>query len=265
MDAVVEAVLCVAVASALVAFAWKKGFLTASGAVASLLSASVIGIAASFEWMVAYILFPVVGFIATRWSFQRKKDLGLQEGTHGERSAANIVGVGLFSTLIAIAYGLTDGYDDELAVAFISAMAVSVSDTIASEVGVVDRRTWMITTMKPCEPGINGGISVVGTVVSAIAAVAYSIVCCLLMLEDPGLIVLVPAVCGMLGNLLDSVLGQVLENKGLISKYTNNAMTQMFGAVLGFAIAYAWRGRLPKPCNISDSGNVVPSRLFRQS
>ena len=40
----------------------------------------------------------------------------------------------------------------------------------------------------------------------------------------------------MVGNLLDSVVGAVWENKGRISKYGNNIVTALSGAVIGFLL-----------------------------
>jgi len=49
--------------------------------------------------------------------------------------------------------------------------------------------------------------------------------------------VLIVVVAGMFGNVMDSVLGAVLENPGYIGKYTNNCATSLMGAVLGFLLA----------------------------
>ena len=44
---------------------------------------------------------------------------------------------------------------------------------------------------------------------------------------------LIVVAAGMFGNVMDSVLGAVLENPGYIGKYTNNASTALMGAVFG--------------------------------
>ena len=219
MDAL-EALAILALSAVLSAVAFRRGLLTKDGAAAAFVSACIIGLCGSIWWLLAYLVFPAVAFAATMIDIGKKEEKGLQEGKKGERSALNILGVGLAPAAIALV-NLTDstfgGGDtaDLLACAFISAVAVSMADTVSSEIGVLDDKVWMITTMKRTEPGINGGISRLGLLSSLIA------------------------VCGMIGNLLDSVVGAVLENKGLISKYGNNCVTAFAGGAVGFLIYFA--------------------------
>ncbi len=57
-------------------------------------------------------------------------------------------------------------------------------------------------------------------------------------------LLLIPCVMGVVGNLLDSVFGAVLENPGHISKYTNNCSTAIIGGLLGLLILALVRARM---------------------
>ena len=94
----------------------------------------------------------------------------------------------------------------------------------------------MITTLKKTEPGINGGISRLGLVSSAITSLVFAILSYALVFHCLDWRILIVWVCGMVGNLLDSVVGAVWENKGRISKYGNNIVTALSGAVIGFLL-----------------------------
>lgn len=239
MDPLMNVALCLVIAFTGVVMAYSFRFLTVSGAIAAFVIAAVVGSATSFWWMFAFLIFPAMGFLATLDYMNDKKARGLQEGQHGERTALNIVGVGLAPMIVALVYALADGRaDDPLKIAFISAVAVAVADTIASEIGVADKSgTWMITTGERIEPGPNGGVSRLGLASSMISALVYSALAFVFIYWDFSWLFVIPAVAGMLGNILDSVMGATLENAGKISKYGVNASTQFFGAIIGFLIA----------------------------
>src|SRR3989475_12422882 len=61
-------------------------------------------------------------------------------------------------------------------VIFLSALAVAGADTLASEIGVLSRRTVLITTGQPVPPGTDGGVSPLGQLCAIGAALYTSIV-----------------------------------------------------------------------------------------
>ncbi|MFA6870554.1 MAG: DUF92 domain-containing protein, partial [Methanomethylophilus sp.] len=95
----------------------------------------------------------------------------------------------------------------------------------------------MITNFKRTIPCINGGISVVGLLSSLIAALTIAFIDWIFICHHVSALFLIAGLAGMAGNLLDSVVGAAVENKGGISKYGNNFVTAFAGSVLGFAVA----------------------------
>lgn len=237
---ILEALIIILLPLALSIFAYKKNLMTQGATVAAFTMAEIIGFCAGIWWDMAFFMFPVVAFLATKWRLKEKMALGLQEGKKGERHVLNLLGVGIIPTAIAIVYAVRP--EDMLQIAFISALAVSVSDTIASETGIWAKKTYMITTLKRIEPGPNGGVSLYGYATSAIGTLAFSYLACFFVFEDfsvDGLLevsFLIPFIAGMFGNVMDSVFGALLENKGYIDKYVNNASTALIGAVVGSLI-----------------------------
>ena len=75
-----------------------------------------------------------------------------------------------------------------------------------------------------------------GTAVSTVAALLIAILGWFVITETLDWMLLIPFAMGVLGNLLDSVFGAVLENPGYISKYTNNCSTALIGAVIGVVL-----------------------------
>src|SRR3989454_3874320 len=55
-------------------------------------------------------------------------------------------------------------------VIFLSALSVAGADTLASEIGVLSRKTVLITTGEPVPPGTDGGVSRLGQLCAVGAA-----------------------------------------------------------------------------------------------
>lgn len=220
-------------------FAYKKNLMTPWATVTAYVLAEIIGLCTNIWWVIAFFMFPIVAFLATKWKLKEKMELGLQEGKKGERSVLNLMGVGVIPAAIAIVYALTGSQQDLLAIAFLSALAVSTSDTVASETGIWAKKTYMITTLKQIEPGPNGGVSLYGFGTSLLGTLLFALVAYVLIFQRFDLSILYALVivaAGMVGNIMDSVLGAVLENPGYIGKYTNNCATSLIGAVVGFLL-----------------------------
>lgn len=229
-------VAAVILSAALSVEAYKLQCLTKDGAVASFLVGAFVGVFASINAFFLLTVFTIAGFIATIKDFDRKKAEGLQEGERGERTWKNVLGVGL-PPCIAVALEFAGVLDQtSFAIMFVSTITVAGADTIASEIGVKDPKVYMITNFRRVEPGVNGGISAIGTSVSTVAALFIAILGWFVLTETIDPLMLIPFAMGVVGNLLDSVFGAVLENPGYISKYTNNCSTALIGAILGIAI-----------------------------
>jgi uncharacterized protein (TIGR00297 family) len=237
VDTIFEAALIIAIAIVLCLFAYHKQLMSPAATVAAAISAIIIGFCGGIWWEVTMILFPAFAFIATKAHFEDKKAMGLQEGNRGCRGLLNILGVILFPTIVSVIYHFTDTADFELTIAFMSALAVSTADTLSSELGVMDPKVYMITTGKPCQRGMNGGVSRYGLLVSAIGAGAFAVLGYLIIFREFSFLMVIPWVAGILGNIIDSVEGAVFENRGLMSKYTVNTSSSMIGAIIGFLIA----------------------------
>ena len=237
MEPLLLTVATVILSAVLSAEADKRDCLTKDGAIASFAVGAIIGVFGSLNAFFLLSIFTIAGFFATIRGIDKKKAAGLQEGQRGERSWKNIVGVGLPPVLIVLLNYVYPLDMTLFAIMYISTITVAGADTIASEIGVRDPKVYMITTFKRVEPGVNGGISLTGTAVSTVAALLIAILGWFVIMESLDIMLLIPFVAGVVGNLMDSVFGAVLENPGYISKYTNNCSTALIGAAFG-AVAF---------------------------
>lgn len=214
---------------------YRFGLLSGSGAAASFGVGAVIGVLGSIGWLVTLLAFTFLGFFVTKFHFQAKERLQVQEGTKGERTYKNVLANGLVPAAVAtISFTLGQQGSEIAGIAFISSVAVAAADTTASELGVLSKNVYLITTGKRVPPGTDGGISAIGTASCVTAAVVASLVGWLAIFWSSPLdpLIVIPIAMGVAGCMLDSVVGATLERRGMVDKLGNNMMTMGLGAVL---------------------------------
>jgi len=211
--------------------------LTLDGSLTAIVVGLIIGLTHP-AWIVLLFGFLISGVAVTRYHFSEKKEKGVQEGKKGERGYMNVLSTGSVPVLIAILslafipYKLSP-------VLFIIAISTAASDTLASEIGVLSGKAWLITNFKEVEPGTNGGISPKGTLWALIGALSTSIVGGIFLkyaeYYPSGIYYLiVPGLFGFLGCMIDSLLGATLENRGIIGKGSVNFLSALIAVFSAF-------------------------------
>ncbi|OLB85306.1 MAG: hypothetical protein AUI17_05980 [Acidobacteriales bacterium 13_2_20CM_2_55_5] len=126
---------------------------------------------------------------------------------------------------------------------FLLAAAASLSeaaaDTVSSEVGQASNdQARLITTWKQVPAGIDGAVSLQGTLSGIAAATLVSLVCVLGGLL-PWKWLGISAVAAVLGMFADSYLGASLQRRGVLNNDSVNFLSTLLSAVLAFVIASA--------------------------
>src|SRR5207253_10739090 len=142
---------------ALSALAYRRNVLTWDGSLAAFVVGMVIGIFGDVTWLFLLLFFLLSSFLATRYRFALKEALGVQEGVRGERRSTNVLangfalmGVAVLSLVASAAFSrVVSG------IVFLSALSVAGSDTLASELAVLSRRTVLTTIGQPAPPAAD--------------------------------------------------------------------------------------------------------------
>jgi len=230
IEVIITAVLSVEV--------YKLHCLSKSGALASLAVGVTIAFFGSVNAFFIMTFFVIMSFFATMKDIDKKIAMGVQEGNFGERTWKNVMAVAFPPLLITVAHYFLQFDETVYVIAFLTSVVVAGSDTIASEIGVKDPKAYMITNLKPVPPGTNGGVSKLGTLSSLGAALLIAVLGWVVMTASLDWAMLIPFAFGFFGNILDSLFGTWFENRGLISKYTNNWTTELISALLAGAFWY---------------------------
>lgn len=126
-----------------------------------------------------------------------------------------------------------------LLAAALAAMAEAAADTVSSEIGqVFGGRPRMITTLKPVDPGIDGGITLAGSFTGIAAAAIVAALGSFAVHPDLRFFVLTAAgaVCGLF---FDSFLGATLERWGWLNNDGVNFLSTASAGGLALWLANA--------------------------
>ncbi len=118
---------------------------------------------------------------------------------------------------------------------FLGSVATAAGDTVASEIGVTGKTPYLITTFERVRAGTNGGVTMVGEAAALIASFCIALVAYLLGVADPTMVAVV-TIAGLVGTNVDSVVGALFENKGLIGNAGTNLTATLSGGL--FALLF---------------------------
>lgn len=206
-------------------FTYKRKALDIWGTLSMIVMGLIIIFSAGITWLILILIFLILSLIATRYSKYYKVNLGIYEG---KRTAKNVISNGVVAFIMA-AFG---GYL-LLVGGFIGAIATATADTLASEIGILQKPR-LITTMKKVAPGTDGAVSILGTVVGIIGAAIIGLAAFLLgIISDPFLSLKIAIISGTIGCFMDSILGAVLERRNFINNEHVNLLATVTGALVG--------------------------------
>ena len=221
----------------------KARVLDSSGVAAAVFVGLTVGVLGHWIWLLILLSFLASSHLATKWKFEEKKARNMSESDDGHRSWMNVIANGGIPTLIATIAFLTENWEIGIWV-FGAAVAVATSDTFASEFGCLDDNVRMITNFKKCEAGINGGFSRTGQLAALLGAAIMSVLTLMAWFAtndsasmDLGIQNSIAVlIIGFLGCQIDSLLGALFENRGLLTKGGVNALA----ITSGMLIMWAW-------------------------
>jgi len=180
----------------------------------------------------------VLTFSATRFGRRRKESLGTAEARRGRTAsqvAANLGVAALAGIPLSAAHVFTPvAFGGRAAMAaMVAAVAEATADTVSSELGqVLGGVPRMITSLRRVAAGTDGAISLAGTLAGAMGAALVVLVAKralpLLSWRDAE----IALAAGIVGTLVDSLLGAGPERRGWLNNDAVNALSTLAAALL---------------------------------
>lgn len=203
---------------------WRKS-LDLLGTITMIVMGIVIIFSAGLNWLILLIIFLVLSLLATKFAKPYKRSINEYEG---QRTAKNVISNGLLAFLMA-AFG---GYYLPFVGGFIGAVATATADTLASEIGVLQKPR-LLTTFEEVPAGTDGAVSILGTSAAILGAGIIGLSSYFLgIVNDPILGLKIGVISGTVGCFMDSFVGDKFERKG----YLNNEHVNLIGTLTGTII-----------------------------
>lgn len=218
-----------------VALSYYSGKLTFIGALTGGLIALLIYEGAGYTGIAMLALFFIAGSWATGWHFHQKVAFGTAEERKGRRTAGQVIANGGVAAILgATAWGFHNNIS-LLQIMMAGGLAAAMADTLSSELGTVyGSRFYHILSLKPDQRGLDGVVSLEGTLIgvagAGLMAVVYSIG------FGWGMQFCWIVLAGAAGNAVDSVLGAALERGQRIGNNMVNFLNTLTGALVCLAL-----------------------------
>jgi len=181
----------------------------------------------------------VLTWAATRFGRGRKLARGLAEAAGGRNAAQVVANVGLAAWAIPVAL-LWPDFALAATWALVAVLAEAAADTCSSELGkAYGGKTVLLTTGRAVPPGTDGGVSWLGTAAALFASLSIASSALGLRALSSGKAVAALTLAGILGALLDSVLGATLERNRRLNNDAVNLLGTLIAALLAAGFCFA--------------------------
>jgi uncharacterized protein (TIGR00297 family) len=225
--------------------------LTPPAAVAGAVCGWAVYVGGGFQGLALLALFFALGTAATSW--RKKEKLGIRGAAahQSRRKASQVVangGVAAIAGLLALFFPANRQLFSLMLAASLSSAA---ADTLSSELGMVyGRRFFNILTLKRDDRGLDGVISLEGLFIGIIGSALVAAVFLLIPAPLAPVFAFIPLrpeqqtpimsnshaflillIAGTVGNLADSLLGALLERRGLLTNDIVNFLNTLIAAI----------------------------------
>lgn len=215
-------------------FAYRAKTIDLSGVFTAVLFGIILIIFANVMWFFVVMLFFILGSVFTKFKYAKKQKMGVEQRKSGRRGYMNAFANAGVAVAAAILYGISGG-DMIFAALFLGSIATATADTMASEIGVVGGTPRLITNFKKCEPGTNGGVTVVGEAACLVGSIIVCGIAFALGIVS-WQICLICILVGFIGTNLDSLYGALIENRGIIGNSGTNLLATLSGGLIALGI-----------------------------
>ena len=177
--------------------------------------------------------FFVLGTLASLWKLRQKETLGVAEARHAQRGWRNVVANAGVASIIAGVSWMYPEYNALGELLAAAAFAAALSDTWSSELGnVYGRNFYHVLTGKRDQRGRDGVVSLVGSLAGVAGSSLIALLYAVFLGFDRNFWIVLLA--GVVGNLVDSILGATWERRGWLGNHGVNFLNTLAAALTAY-------------------------------
>jgi uncharacterized protein (TIGR00297 family) len=220
------------VAAILAALAGK---LTPVGAITGFCTAAMIYAGSGNAGLLCMTAFFICGVWATGWKLKEKAHIGISEHDKGKRKASQVIANSGMAAIVSLAGWFFESDPFLIVLLVASAFSAATADTLSSELGnIYGRRYYNILSLRPDQRGLDGVISLEGTLAGLAGSLLIAIIGFAFYPSLQTIVIIL--IAGTAGNISDSLLGATLERKGKIGNDVVNFLNTLISVIIAFLI-----------------------------
>ncbi|MCD6434146.1 MAG: DUF92 domain-containing protein [Candidatus Diapherotrites archaeon] len=201
----------------------KYKILQPKAIIASLIIGCAVFVLSSLGSVLLMLSFVVFGEGVTRAARKIRK-----ARPHPRRALGNVIGNG-GAALVALFAGSE--------IAFVGALSAALADTFSSEIGLLSKTKPRLITKpwKKVRPGTDGGVTLLGfaaAVVGATVIVSIALMLRITYMKYAWALIMI----GIIGSIIDSIIGDIFERKGLLNNTAVNFIASGCAGLLAITL-----------------------------
>lgn len=215
----------------LLAFFIKK--IDLKGSVSGIALAFIIWFGSGEVALLSLFAFFVVGTIASSWKKDQKAQLKLAQENDGKRGVYNVLANGGAAGVLSFFAFMLPEYHYIFFLMVLTSFSAACSDTLSSELGnVYGKNYFNILTLKPAPRGMDGVVSMEGFGFGIAGSIMIASLPLIFQVDIK--VLLIVSISGFLGNIIDSILGATLQQKGILNNHSVNFFATLSSAFITF-------------------------------
>jgi uncharacterized protein (TIGR00297 family) len=208
----------------------RTGKLTLYAAITGGVIAIFIFIGAGYTGLSMLAAFFILGTLATSWEKDKKPQAKCVKDQSVKRNSGQVVANGGVAAIMGVLVYFIPEKAELFTLMMAASLASAMADTLSSELGMIyGRRFYNIITLKREEKGLDGVISIEGSVIGIIGSTIIALIYSIRFGWDIRILFII--IAGTIGNLSDSVLGALFERKQYLNNDAVNFLNTLISAL----------------------------------
>ena len=225
----------------LICLFYRLPLMTKGGWISAGVLGSILWGCLSWQGWSSVVIYLLFGSLVTKIGYKFKRQKGIAEKRGGRRGPENVLGSaasGLFFALM-IKFNFTNLIFYKIG--FAASFAAKLADTFGSEIGKrFGRNTYLITSLRKVDRGTEGGISLEGTIASAIGSIFMSSIMIILSIITTYNQFMIVSISGFLATISESIIGAKFQEKYKLSNELVNAIQTSISSIIAIFLLISY-------------------------
>ena len=196
----------------------------------------------SWQGWTSVVIYLLFGSLVTKIGYKFKSQEGIAEKRDGKRGPENVWGSAATGLFFAVMVKLNFANLLFYKIGFAASFAAKLADTFGSEIGKrFGRNTYLITTLRKVDRGTEGGISLEGTLASALGAIFMSSIMFALSIINTKNQFVIVSISGLLATIFESIIGANFQEKYKLSNELVNAIQTSISSIIAILLLFLFK------------------------